>query len=49
MKNQYNIIDTKLFFTDFWPNITDNIKSEIKSAINTKNINYIEKFFNESI
>ena len=46
MKNQTNIIDTKLFFTDFWQNISDNIKSEIKSAINTKNINYIEKYFN---
>jgi hypothetical protein len=46
MKNHMNIIDTKLFFTDFWQNISDSIKSEIKSAINTKNINYIEKYFN---
>ena len=46
MKNQINIIDTKLFFTDFWHYISDSIKSEIKSAINTKNINYIEKYFN---
>ena len=46
IKNQINIIDTKLFFTDFWHNINNSIKSEIKSAINTKNINYIEKYFN---
>lgn len=35
----------QLFYTDFWNNINSNIKNEINSIINIKNIDYIKTYF----